>query len=101
MIELLVIELLHQNLTHVSLKAVLAHVLAVLMVSATIAEALLLVVMHLVLTLVKNLAIHVHVARVIVLTLLRALVAMAHHAVHAALLKLAENTNDDDRSHTI
>ena len=63
--------------------------------------ALLLALMLRALILVKNLVIHVRVARVIVQMLLRALVAMAHHVVRAALLKLAENANDDDRSHTV
>jgi hypothetical protein len=81
------IEARHRNHTHVSLKAVLVHALAVLMVVATKAEALHLVVMLLVLTLVKNLAIHAHnAATTDLLQALLAALGIAHHVVHAALL---------------
>ena len=71
---------------HVSLKVGLAHALAALMVVATKAEALLLVVMLLVLALVKNLAIHVHnVATTDLLQAVLAALGIAHHVVHATL----------------
>jgi sensor domain CHASE-containing protein len=70
------------NLTHASLKAVLAHVLRVMAV-ATKAEVLRRVAKHLVRTLVKSLAIHVQDQ---LATGLHALVATLHHVVHVVLL---------------
>ena len=72
MIEALLIEHLHQNLTHVNLKA----------------AALRRVAMHLGLTLVKNLAIRAHVQLVTVLIQMQDVqVVTVRHVVHVALLK--------------
>jgi hypothetical protein len=83
-IEALVIEHLHQSLTHVNLKAALVHALLALKLAALRHAQ-----MHHVLTLPKNLAIHVHVPTLIkqVVIVLLAQVVTVPHVVHVALHK--------------